>query len=92
MTKPTIIQGPLPGEEVDKHLKKYGHLPGDPACCSMEAYKEGLNEARELLVQADSKLSLLEARAGITTWGKAGMCERQEIHDLIGKIRRAYEN
>lgn len=27
-----VINGPLPGQLVDEHLKKFGHLPNTPLC------------------------------------------------------------
>ena len=31
--EPTVIKGPLPGEAVERHYRKYGHLP-KKGCCN----------------------------------------------------------
>jgi len=48
-------------------------------------------ELRELLMEADSKLSLLRHRGGIR-WGSVGMCDSQEVDAVIGKLRSKYES
>ena len=52
--------------------------------------EEKYKELRELLIDADSKLSLLRHRGNIS-WDKNGMCKEQEVDDIIGKLRSAYE-
>lgn len=48
-------------------------------------------ELRELLIEADSKLSLLRHRGGIR-WGAVGMCESREVDAVIGRLRSKYES
>ena len=51
-----------------------------------EARREALEGVREVLVDADSKLSLLRHRGGIK-WGAVGMCEAHDVDVVIGKLR-----
>lgn len=38
----------FPGEKVDQHLKRYGHLPGDEnSCCAWESFCEGKDAVKE---------------------------------------------
>lgn len=46
---------------------------------------------RELVLQADSMLSLLRHRGDIRNWGGTGFVEQYEVDYLIGQLRRAYE-
>jgi hypothetical protein len=47
-------------------------------------------EIRKLLVEADSKLSLLRHRGSIK-WGEHGLPEAYEVDQVIGRLRKAYE-
>jgi hypothetical protein len=38
---------PLPGENVELHLQRYGHTIGDQSCCARENFRAGYLEAIE---------------------------------------------
>lgn len=42
--QPTILKGPLPGQAVDEHLKRFGKLPGEEGNCSSCGLLRALNE------------------------------------------------
>lgn len=46
---------------------------------------------RDLVVAADSMLSLLRHRGDIRNWGQPGFVEQYEVDYVIGQLRRAYE-
>lgn len=74
MAGPTIIKG-FPGQAVDAHLKRHGHLP-DHGCCE---YDQVINEGdivsfahedvhRKVLRRTDDYKLEIEGMAGLFDW------------------------
>ena len=84
----TTIITSFPGEKVDKHLKTYGHLPGDKHCCARETF----DETREWFKQHLNNLFKEKTREKQLILAESGhigipiLFEAIEIEDLINKI------
>jgi hypothetical protein len=79
----------FPGEKVDQHLKRYGHLPGDEnLCCARETFDDTRqffkDHFKRLLSEKTKEKQLILAGEGIVNMPI--LFEVEEIGSLIDKV------
>lgn len=79
MSKPIIIKGPLPGQAVDEHLKKFGHLPVTDLCDREGTCVRKLPELVKRIAELEAELETSNAHHAASAMLKVRHKEQMEV-------------